>query len=91
MQPAPTKEAILNDILLGLADTYEAGNIRPFMIEPDPDHPEEFEPLRECLAELVSEGWLVQPIRGIRAYNLTHDGYRHFRAKIQAVRTLGKA
>jgi hypothetical protein len=50
MRPAPSKDEILDEILLCLADTYEGGNVRPYAIAPSEDHPEEFEPLRECLA-----------------------------------------
>lgn len=84
-----TKEEILDEILLGLADTFEGGNLYGFSIEHDPTHPEEFEPLRECLADMISHGWLAQRVP-FKLYNLTPAGYLHFQPRVQAFRTLGK-
>ena len=89
MKTAPTKEQILHDILLSLADEFEAGNLHGRSIEADKACPEEFEPLRECLADIISEGW-VRQMRGFPIYYLTSEGYRHFKPRIQVLRTLGK-
>lgn len=89
MKIVPTKEEILDEILLGLADSFEAGNRHGYGIEQDPLRPEEFEPLRECLADMISEGWLTQRY-SFRIYDLTPAGYRHFKPRIQALRFLGK-
>jgi hypothetical protein len=87
MKPAPTKDAVLDEILLGLADEFEAGNPHGRTFEPS--CPEEFEPLRECLADMIAEGWLAQR-RPFNIYNLTPAGYRNFKPRIQALRALGK-
>lgn len=88
MRPATTKDEVLDAILLGLADEFEAGN--PHGRTYEPSCPEEFEPLRECLAEMISEGWLAQR-RPFKIYNLTALGYRSLKPRIQALRTLGKS
>jgi hypothetical protein len=88
VKPATTKDEILGEILLGLADEFEAGNPHGRTFEPS--CPEEFEPLRECLAEMIAEGWLAQR-RPLRIYNLTPSGYRNFKPRIQALRALGKS
>lgn len=89
MNSAPTKKVILDEILLGLADLFESGSEGWYSIEQDKQHPDGFEPLRECLAELISEGWLVQ-WRPAKLYRLTANGYRHFTARIQVLRALGR-
>lgn len=87
MNVAPTKDEILDQILLGLADEFEAGKHQGRFI--NPSSPEEFEPLRECIAEMEAEGWLTRAYRGVAHY-LTPEGYRHFKPRIQALRALGK-
>lgn len=88
MRPATTKDEVLDAILLGLADEFEAGN--PHGRTYEPSSPEEFEPLRECLAEMISEGWLARR-RPFKIYNLTPLGYRNLKTRIQALRALGKS
>jgi len=88
MRPTTTKDEVLDAILLGLADEFEAGN--PHGRTYEPSSPEEFEPLRECLAEMISEGWLAQR-RPFKIYNLTPLGYRNLKPRIQALRALGKS
>jgi|HubBroStandDraft_4_1064222.scaffolds.fasta_scaffold2320161_1 hypothetical protein len=88
MNPITTTSEILNELLLPLADEFEAGN--PHGRTFDPSCPEEFEPLRECLADLIAEGWLAQ--RGpFKIYVLTPDGYRNLKPRINALRALGKS
>jgi hypothetical protein len=84
----PTKEQVADDIILGLADLFESGSTRWYRIEQDEKHPEEFEPLRECLADMMSEGWLVQ-FRPAPIFKLTPEGYKHLRLRIYALRALG--
>ena len=86
MKPATTRDEVLDEILLGLADEFEAGN--PHWRTLEPSCPEEFEPLRECSADMIAEGWLTQR-RPFKTCNLTPAGYRNFRPRIQALRTLG--
>jgi len=76
---------ILDQLLLPLADNFEAGNrsVRTF----DPSSPEEFEPLRECIAGLIAEG-SVEDFQKMRAYRLTPSGYAKYRERIKALRTL---
>lgn len=88
MKPATTKDEVLDEILLGLADEFEAGNPHGRTFEPS--CPEEFEALCECLADMIAEGWLTQR-RPLRIYNLTPAGYRNFKPRIQALRALGKS
>jgi hypothetical protein len=44
-----TRDQILDEILPGLADEFEAGNHKGRWFSPS--SPDEFEPLRECIAE----------------------------------------
>ena len=89
MKPATTRQEVLDEILLGLADNFEAGNpldVREFK----PSYPEEFEPLRECLAEMIAEGWLTQ-MYPAKVYRLTPAGYRNFKSRIAFLRAFGKS
>ena len=82
-----TKEEILNEILPGLADGFEAGNQKARWFSPS--SAEEFEPLRECAAELVAEGSarsFQTPQTFIMA--LTAEGYRRYKPLIDALRSL---
>jgi hypothetical protein len=88
MKPATTNNEILDEILPGLADEFEAGN--PHGRTFAPSCPEEFQPLRECLADMIAEGWLTQR-RPLKIYSLTPAGYRNFRPRIQALRALGRS
>jgi hypothetical protein len=56
----------------------------------EPSCPEEFEPLRECLADMIAEGWVTQR-RPLRIYNLAPAGHQNFKPRIQALRALGKS
>jgi hypothetical protein len=85
MKPATTKDEILDEILLGPADEFEAGNPHGRTFEPW--CPEEFEPLRKCLADMIAEGWLRRPLK---IYSLTPSGYRNFKFRIKVLRALGK-
>jgi hypothetical protein len=58
MKAVPTKDELLDEIILWLADEYEAGNPHGRYIKEAEDSPEEFEPLRELRAEMTSERWL---------------------------------
>jgi hypothetical protein len=87
VKPATNKDEVLDEILLPLADEFEAGNPRGRTF--DPSCPEEFEPLRECVADLLAEQWLAQS-GPFKIYTLTPAGYRNFKPRIQALRTLGR-
>lgn len=80
-----THEQILDEILPGLADEFEAGN-RKFRYF-KPSSVEEFEPLRECLAQLVAEGSLVDFLK-TGSYHFTPAGYAKYRPRIDALRSL---
>lgn len=60
--------AILDQLLLPLADNFEAGNrsFRTF----ETSSPQEFEPLRECIAGLVAEGSVEDYLKA-KAYRFT--------------------
>lgn len=87
MKPVTTTSEILDEMLPTLADEFEAGNPHGRTFEPL--CLEEFEPLRECLADMIAEGWLTQR-RPLKIYCLTPAGYRNFKPRIQALRALGK-
>ena len=80
-----TKEQILDEILPGLFDEFEAGNRHPRYIKPS--SAEEYEPLRECIAELIAEGSL-EDFRKTGIYLLTRDGYSKYKARVVALRSL---
>jgi hypothetical protein len=87
MTTAVMKYEALTEILLPLGDQFEAGNPRGLKL--DPSRMEQSEPLRECLAELIAEGWLTQG-RLLNHYKLTKEGYQHFEPRLRALRTLGE-
>jgi hypothetical protein len=76
---------IWDALLPAFADLYESGN-KHYMNEPVPENAEEFEPLRETLAELVAEGTLRRFALG--TYQLTSLGYLRYKARLSALRTL---
>jgi hypothetical protein len=80
-----TQSQTLDEILLGLADQFEAGNrtFRTLM----PSSPEDYEPLRECLATLIAERSLVDPHK-TASYQLTPAGYMKYKARIDALRAM---
>ncbi len=80
-----TKEQILDEILLGLLDEFEAGNRHVRHI--NPSSAEEYEPFRECIAELIAEGSL-EDFRKMGAYLLTREGYSKYKARVTALRSL---
>jgi hypothetical protein len=82
------KYEVLNDLLLPLADQFEAGD--PNGLPLAPSSVDESEPFKECLAELVAEGWLAS-CRQKNHYKLTRDGYVHFEPRRNALRTMEKS
>jgi hypothetical protein len=83
-------EKLLDSILLTLADLYEAGNRYWQPIEPS--SVEEYEPLRQLLAQLRAESliWTRPPTGNNGPYQLTAKGYSHFLPKINALRALSR-
>ena len=80
-----TREQILDEILCGLADEFEAGN-RHFRYF-NPSSVEEYEPLRECLAVLVAEGSLIN-FQKMGGYQFTPAGYAKYKPRVDALRLL---
>jgi hypothetical protein len=80
-----TREQSLDEILPTLADEFEAGNrhFRTFA----PSTPDEFEPLRECIAMLIAEGSLVD-YQKARCYQLTSAGYMKYKPRVDGLRAL---
>ena len=78
---------ILDEIILGLADEFEASNRHPRTFEPSSR--EEFEPLRECLASLIAEGSLSE-FQKMRCYLLTPTGYLKYKSRVDALRVLSR-
>jgi hypothetical protein len=76
---------VLDQILLPLADVFEAGNTKRVTLTPSSS--EEYEPLRECLAALTAEGSLGDP-ENAKVYRLTPLGYAKYKDRINALRTL---
>jgi hypothetical protein len=85
MKKGILKYEVLNEILLPLADQYEAGN--PNGLPLPPANLDDSQAFKECLAELGSEGWLA-PCFQLDHYKLTHDGYVHFEPRLHALRTM---
>lgn len=82
-----TNDRILDEILPTLADEFESGNrrFRTFA----PSSPEEFEPLRECLATLIAEGSIIDFLK-TKSYQLTGTGYLRYKDRIGVLRALGR-
>jgi hypothetical protein len=80
-----TKSEILDSILLPLADAFEAGKQAGCPITAA--NAEEYEPLRECLAEQIADGSLTDP-RRMKIYHLTKAGYLKHKPRIDALRSL---
>lgn len=81
-----THEQILDEILPGLADEFEAGNQKGRWFTPS--SAEEFEPLRECFAMLAAEDLarsLVTP-QPMYIVKLTPTGYLKFKSRIDWLR-----
>ena len=82
-----TQEQILDEVLPCLADEFEAGNQNGRTIEPK--SAEEFEPLRECLAMQVAEGWFLRSNFGkLNIYRLSKTGYAKHKPRLDALRSL---
>jgi hypothetical protein len=81
------QKKILDSILRSLADHFEAGKGHWQPIEPE--SAEEYEPLRECMANLLAEGSVIQATPGAKVYQLTARGYSIYKARIAALRVLG--
>jgi len=85
-----TKEQVQDELLLPLFDLYESGKDK--WLDPDPYHTitiQEFEPMREWLAESTANGWL-EKYRGVPLYRLTAAGYKHFAPRVAVLRAIGK-
>jgi predicted transcriptional regulator len=86
MTTAVMKYEALTEILVPLAERFEAGDVHGLRL--DASRIETAQPLRECVDELLAEGWLTQGL--VRNhYRLTEEGYRHFGPRLHALRTLG--
>lgn len=75
----------LDQVLLPLADQFEAGNPNHWYSF-RPGELAEFEPLRECMAELVAEGSVLRDSTG--HFQLLATGYAKYLPRIQALRAL---
>lgn len=82
-----TCEEILDSILRPLADVYEAGNKHWQSIEQTSS--EEYEPFRECIAQLRAEGSVQIAPGKVRLFQLTAKGYERYLSRIKALRVLG--
>ena len=79
---------ILNQVLLPLANQFEAGNPnRWYSFKPGEIN--EYEKLRECMAELVAEGSVIRSDSG--DFRLSQPGYTKYLPRIKALRTLTSA
>jgi len=75
---------ILDQVLLPLADQFEAGNPHRYSFKPG--HVTEYEGLRECMAELVAEGSVLRNSAGL--FQFSQGGYAKYLPRIKALRTL---
>jgi hypothetical protein len=80
-------QEILDDFLRSLADVYEAGNKHWLKIHSD--SPEDYEPLRECIALLRAEGSVRTLAETWDSIQLTAEGYTKYLPRIRARRALG--
>jgi hypothetical protein len=85
MTIAIRKYAALTELLLPLAEEFEAGNPRGIALELAST--KEPELLKECLAELIADRWLTQ-CHSSNLYKLTEEGYQHFEPRLRALRVL---
>ena len=80
-----TQEDVLNLTLLNLADGYEGHRTSIFSTS----SPEEYEPLREFVASMDAEGFARSyPTPQCWMVRLTPQGYRRFKARIDALRAM---
>ena len=79
---------LLDSFLLPLADLYEGG-ISNRWSPIEPSSVEEYEPLRELLAQLRADGLLTAGPGKNGPYRLTPKGYARFKDRITALRKLG--
>jgi len=84
MTTAIMKYEALSEILLPLANAFETGNEHGLRLDPSS---REEGPLKECLSELIAEGWLARCL-SLNHYALTMEGYRHFEPRLRALRDL---
>jgi hypothetical protein len=77
--------AILDQVLLPLADQFEAGNPNHWYSF-KPGEIGEYEKLRECMGELVAEGSVLRDIAGL--FQFSKNGYVKYLPRIQALRAL---
>ena len=87
MTTAILRYETLSELLVPLAEEFEGGNRHGVRL--DGSCMAQSEALRECLAELLAEGWLDQCDLENR-YKLTEAGYKHFGARMKALRTLAE-
>jgi hypothetical protein len=87
MTTAILKYETLSELLLPLAEEFETGNRHGVRL--DGSRMAQSEVLRECVAELLAEGWLDQCDLSNR-YKLTNAGYKHFGIRMKALRTLAE-
>jgi hypothetical protein len=78
------EKEVLNRVLLPLADQFESGN-RNRWCTFKPGEVNEYEKLRECMAELVAEKSAVS--HG-GAFQLSQSGYTKYLHRIRALRVL---
>jgi len=79
----------LDQLLLPLADQFEAGN-EAHWYSFAPGCPEDIEPLRECMAELYAEGSVLRtPFRKENGlFQFTAQGYKKYLPRIKALRAM---
>jgi hypothetical protein len=79
---------ILDQVLLPLADQFEAGSPNHWYSF-KPGEVNEYERLRECMAELVAEGSVIRSDSG--DFRFSQPGYSKYLPRIRAQRTLPSA
>jgi hypothetical protein len=77
--------AILDQVLLPLADQFEAGNPNRWYSF-KPGAVDEYEKLRECMGELVAEGSVLRDFAG--HFQFSKSGYAKHLGRIKALRAL---
>jgi hypothetical protein len=78
---------ILDQVLLPLADQFEAGNPHHWYGF-QPGAVNEYEKLRECMAELAAERSVIRDPSG-KLFQFSQSGYTKYLPRIRALRGLG--
>ena len=78
--------AILDQVIVPLADQFEAKKHKDYWYSFTPRDAGEYEALQQCMAELFAEGSVLTKGKGL--FRFSESGYRKYIHRIRALRTL---